>query len=756
MTLRVGHHTRVWVTLIAIGLLLGLVPAHRAQAVLEGCSVSLVPHSADAGIDSSFSFTITNNASSSIEWVKIVAPPGGIFTVEAGSANHWTANNTSNDATFTNWSLPPGRNQNFVVEAFPNSGSGPVNWTVLASDDPAGAGNISCSGDTSVTVTPEPIAISNVQVSGVTATSATITWDTNVPGTSQVNYGTDSSYGSSSPQDSNLVSSHSVTLTGLDSGTGYHYSVTSTAAGGSSTASSPDDTFLTANSGGGSTPPGGGGSGVSNNSHAPLSLPGGLPLLARPAETIPPTVNLTTVIPRVVKYIPVISGVAHDNVALARIEYSTDGGQNWLPVDQVTGLGGQSATFSFTPIDLQDGNYELVVRAVDTSGNIGLTPTTTMVVDRLPPIVGGNIFSLGPQILAPDQQGVISSLVNLNQKVTLSAIGGPISIVLKAVPQGRTGKPQRFALTKSAETGLWSGIVSFSNPGRYTLLATAVDGAGNTTNRTLNAVSVSSTARTIDKKTGKGLTSQVTLYYQAPDSNSWVVWDGSSYGQQNPQITNKQGDFQLLLPPGKYYLKATAPHYHILVSRIFEAHGSQPLTATLALRPVGGLSVGSLHLYWPSFTVQSIALGGQQLPNSQNFGQGSLVGRSMPDFTLTATDGATVHSADLLGKPTVISFGATWSPTTAEQLQALADLQPDPAFNIVPVALQDNLARVEAYNSVAGLNLRWLVDPDSTTVTAYGVQSLPTHYFVDRKGVIKQVIVGVLTKQQLIDQLSGL
>lgn len=89
-------------------------------------------------------------------------------------------------------------------------------------------------------VTP---VISNVQSSGVTNNAATITWTTDITSTSRVEYGTTTSYGNFSPLDSTLVTSHSVTLSGLSANTTYHYRVIS--AKGSGTATSSDYTFTT-------------------------------------------------------------------------------------------------------------------------------------------------------------------------------------------------------------------------------------------------------------------------------------------------------------------------------------------------------------------------------------------------------------------------------------------------------------------------------------------------------------------------------
>jgi hypothetical protein len=60
-----------------------------------------------------------------------------------------------------------------------------------------------------------------------TTTTATITWTTAVPASSQIAYGTTTSYGSSSALNSSLVTAHSAALTSLTAGSTYHYRVLS-------------------------------------------------------------------------------------------------------------------------------------------------------------------------------------------------------------------------------------------------------------------------------------------------------------------------------------------------------------------------------------------------------------------------------------------------------------------------------------------------------------------------------------------------
>jgi len=162
-----------------------------------------------------------------------------------------------------------------------------------------------------------------------------------------------------------------------------------------------------------------------------------------------------------------------------------------------------------------------------------------------------------------------------------------------------------------------------------------------------------------------------------------------------------------------------------------------------------------MHLSLPSLSISSAKLGSEN-KIATRASKNSLVNKPLPNFTLSDTNGSLLHTADLLGKPTLISVGATWSPTMSEQLEALNNLQSNPNINIVPIALQQNLGQVQAYTSIAGLNLNWLVDPNSTLSSSFGAPYLPTQYFVDRNGIVRQVYVGVLSQEQIENMLGAL
>ncbi|MCD6166727.1 VCBS repeat-containing protein, partial [bacterium] len=89
-----------------------------------------------------------------------------------------------------------------------------------------------------------PPVISNVTTSNITASSVTITWDTDEAADTQVEYGLDTNYGSTTTLDTNLITSHVQEITGLLANTTYHYRVISRDAAGN-LAVSNDQTFKT-------------------------------------------------------------------------------------------------------------------------------------------------------------------------------------------------------------------------------------------------------------------------------------------------------------------------------------------------------------------------------------------------------------------------------------------------------------------------------------------------------------------------------
>jgi len=94
----------------------------------------------------------------------------------------------------------------------------------------------------------QPPQITGVAAQSISSSGAQIVWQTNEPADSQVEYGLTTSYGLSTPLDVTLVTSHTITLSGLQANTTYHYRVLSKDAA-SNLATSADNIFTTQQTG---------------------------------------------------------------------------------------------------------------------------------------------------------------------------------------------------------------------------------------------------------------------------------------------------------------------------------------------------------------------------------------------------------------------------------------------------------------------------------------------------------------------------
>jgi hypothetical protein len=92
-----------------------------------------------------------------------------------------------------------------------------------------------------------PPVISNILVTNITVSGALVLWTTNELADSEMEYGVTSSYGSSAIGDATLVTSHSLSLSNLQSNTLYHFRVKSKDVAGNLVAST-DQTFTTLSS----------------------------------------------------------------------------------------------------------------------------------------------------------------------------------------------------------------------------------------------------------------------------------------------------------------------------------------------------------------------------------------------------------------------------------------------------------------------------------------------------------------------------
>jgi peroxiredoxin len=109
-------------------------------------------------------------------------------------------------------------------------------------------GSLATSGTATVTADKTAPMISGINVSIITESSAIVTWLTDEDATGQVKYSKDGQNTATTPPETNPTKTHSITLTNLNSGTPYTFTIISKDAAGNEAASAPNQTFTTVSS----------------------------------------------------------------------------------------------------------------------------------------------------------------------------------------------------------------------------------------------------------------------------------------------------------------------------------------------------------------------------------------------------------------------------------------------------------------------------------------------------------------------------
>lgn len=132
------------------------------------------------------------------------------------------------------------------------------------------------------------------------------------------------------------------------------------------------------------------------------------------------------------------------------------------------------------------------------------------------------------------------------------------------------------------------------------------------------------------------------------------------------------------------------------------------------------------------------------------------VGSVAPDFVLEDHDGKPVRLSDLQGKIVVINFWASWCPPCKDEMPDLQwlseEYQKDLVVLGVNTAYVDGRSEALAFADELALTFPILFDESGDVSEGlYSVRGLPTSYWIDRRGTVRQIQVGAMTRDQMID-----
>lgn len=125
-----------------------------------------------------------------------------------------------------------------------------------------------------------------------------------------------------------------------------------------------------------------------------------------------------------------------------------------------------------------------------------------------------------------------------------------------------------------------------------------------------------------------------------------------------------------------------------------------------------------------------------------------------PAFTLQSITGEMYDLNALKGKVLLVNFWATWCPPCRAEMPAIDTAyraNKDAGFVVLAVDQQEDPRVVKAFGEKYNLTFPLLLDRDGSVNVLYSVSALPTSYFVDRQGVIRDMMIGGSMSSEFIE-----
>ncbi len=177
--------------------------------------------------------------------------------------------------------------------------------------------------------------------------------------------------------------------------------------------------------------------------------------------------------------------------------------------------------------------------------------------------------------------------------------------------------------------------------------------------------------------------------------------------------------------------------------------GRPPIPRAIAAIVVVAIAVASLvALLWPALPFSQPPLGQVRVSvitrQIDAPGVGGVVGKLAPDFEWATPDGRTQRLSDLHGAPVVVNFWATWCVPCREEMPALERAaKADTTVRFLAVDLDEDGERIRGFfDGLALERLVPLLDVNAQAARRFGVASLPSTFFVDAAGVVRDVEIG--------------
>ncbi|MBO8162669.1 MAG: TlpA family protein disulfide reductase [Brevibacillus sp.] len=136
------------------------------------------------------------------------------------------------------------------------------------------------------------------------------------------------------------------------------------------------------------------------------------------------------------------------------------------------------------------------------------------------------------------------------------------------------------------------------------------------------------------------------------------------------------------------------------------------------------------------------------------------IGYEAPHFSLNSIDHETYRLNGPREKPLILNFWASWCGPCREEAPVLKQLYEKYRDRLdlyaVNLTTDDNLEDAKAFVEKYELPFPILLDTEGKVGRLYLIQGIPTTFFVDRSGVIRNMMLGMPSKELFEQEVKAL
>lgn len=132
-------------------------------------------------------------------------------------------------------------------------------------------------------------------------------------------------------------------------------------------------------------------------------------------------------------------------------------------------------------------------------------------------------------------------------------------------------------------------------------------------------------------------------------------------------------------------------------------------------------------------------------------------GRNAPYFELHNLKGKLVKLTDYKDIPLVLIFWNTWSDASKNQIKIIDDLlkSEEIFFKVVAVNSQEDRRVVSSFIDRGLYSIpEILLDFNGSVSDLYEARNLPSLYFIDKEGLLRDTKLGVLSEREIVDNMA--